>query len=238
PVFRVLQTNAADVLPGEAYEIPAGAEAVSLGRSLDAEICVADPSVSRAHARIARRGRVWFVTDLASRTGTTLNGAVLAPGVSSPMYPGDLLAVGSTILRVEGPEPSRPAGDPTTVETIADDGSSVVRAPTASSTLVARLLDLLIAQSRRLQSCDDAPSVHAALVEAAQLATGSRRAMVLLTDALAERVEALASLPPGAHSCRPSRTLLRRAVEEQAPVMLTQRDCEQTGTLAENRAAA
>ncbi len=238
PVFRIVQTSAADVLPGEAYELPEGAEAVSLGRSLDAEICIPDPSVSRAHARIARRGRVWFVTDLASRTGTTLNGAPLAPGVSSPIYPGDMLAVGSTTLRIEGNAELPASSDPTTVATLADDESSVMRAPTSSTSVVARLLDLLIAQSRRLQSCEDPAQVHAALAEAAQLATGSRRAMVLRSDSAAEHVEALASLPPDVHASKPSRTLLRRAIEDNAPVMLTQRECDMSASLAENRAVA
>lgn len=238
PVFRIVQTNASDVLPGEAYTIPQGLEAVSLGRSLDAEICIPDPSVSRAHARIARRGRVWFVTDLASRTGTTLNGAPLAPGVSSPIYPGDMLSVGSTTLRVEGSAELPSMGDPTTVATLADDESSVMRAPTSSSSMVARLLDLLIAQSRRLQTCADEGSIHRVLVEAAQLATGSRRAMVLHTDTAIERVESLASLPADAHASRPSRTLLRRAIEDNSPVMLTQRECDMAASLAENRAAA
>lgn len=236
--LRVLQSTSPDVAPGASFSFGEEHEGATIGRSLDAEVCLADPAASRAHARLTRRGRVWFVTDLASRGGTALNGVALAPGVSSPVQPGDLLAIGGTTLHVERDEVERASTEPTTVETLADDGSSVVRAQTSSTTLVARLLDLLIAQSRLLQACDDAPSVYLALVEGARLATGSSRAMALLVDADVERVESLASLPKDAADARPSRTLLRRAVGERAPVMLTERERDLSRSLAENRVAA
>jgi serine phosphatase RsbU (regulator of sigma subunit)/pSer/pThr/pTyr-binding forkhead associated (FHA) protein len=234
--LSVLQTGAPGVAPGESHSLGPDAEGATIGRSLDAQICLPEPGVSRAHARLARRGRVWHITDLASRAGTLVNGVPLSPGVSSPLRAGDLITIGATTLRVEGEDHSARADDPTTVETIAGDASSVVRARTSSTTLIARLLDLLIAQSRRLQACDDAPSVYRALVEGAQLATGSRRAMALLTDHNAERAEALAAIDPE-NETRPSRTLLRRAIDERAPVMLTRRDDDLSHSLAENRVA-
>lgn len=233
-----MQTGAEDVAIGDGRPLPDNAEGLTIGRGLDCEVCLADPAVSRAHARLARRGRVWFVTDLASRGGTLLNGTPLAPGVSSPLYPGDLLAVGTTTLYVEGDGAADDGDEPTTLQTVADNGSSVIRPRTSSTALVARLLDLLIAESRRLQACEDAASVHRALVDAARLATGSRRAMVLQSDPAAERVESLASAQPHAGSVRPSRTLLRRAIADGAPVMLTQREFDTASSLAENRAAA
>lgn len=234
--LRVLQTDSPGIAPGEAHTLGADADAATIGRSLDAHLCLPDPGVSRAHARLSRRGRDWHITDLASRAGTLVNGVPLSPGVSSPLRAGDLISIGATTLRVEGEQRRARSDDPTTVETIVGDASSVVRARTSSTTLAARLLDLLIAQSRRLQACEDAPSVYRALIEGAHLATGSRRAMALLTDESAERVESLAAIDPE-HETRPSRTLLRRAIDERAPVMLTRRDDDLSRSLAENRVA-
>lgn len=70
-----------------------------LGRDDTADITLHDAHVSRRHARLLmRRGR-WFVEDLQSAWGTTLNGARV--GAPAELRHGDLIIVGATALRYE-----------------------------------------------------------------------------------------------------------------------------------------
>lgn len=237
--LRVAQTFAPEVRPDAEFRVDA--DSATLGRSLEAEICLPDAAVSRSHARFTRRAGHWFLTDLASRTGTLLNGAPLQPGLSMPVHTADILTFGATALRVELPRPQPTGLDddaPTTVETVADLAGAITRARTGSVSLAARLLELLIAASRELQAADDAHAVHGALLRSALSATRCRHAFLLGTDDAVERVEAIA-VPPGvdASSIRPSRTLLRRAIDERGPVLLSnQRAAEMSRTLADHGA--
>jgi len=71
-----------------------GAPSILIGRSPSAAIRLSDPTVSRLHARIERRGTHAYVEDLGSRNGTLLNGTQLAR--ESALTPGDRVRVGST----------------------------------------------------------------------------------------------------------------------------------------------
>ena len=46
---------------------------ISLGRGEENDIVIPHPSVSRAHARLARRDGIWEVTDLNSTNGSYVN---------------------------------------------------------------------------------------------------------------------------------------------------------------------
>jgi len=48
-----------------------------VGRDATADICVDEPLVSRAHARVERRGGGFFVLDLGSTNLTRVNGEVV-----------------------------------------------------------------------------------------------------------------------------------------------------------------
>jgi pSer/pThr/pTyr-binding forkhead associated (FHA) protein len=63
---------------GSKVEFPLGAPVMVVGRDDDADIRVDEPLVSRAHARIERRGDVYFVQDLGSTNLTRVNGEVVA----------------------------------------------------------------------------------------------------------------------------------------------------------------
>ena len=51
---------------------------VSIGRGAENDVVLNDAGVSRAHARIERRGAIWVLLDRGSANGTQLNGAPLA----------------------------------------------------------------------------------------------------------------------------------------------------------------
>jgi hypothetical protein len=73
-----------------------------LGRSAAAGLRLADPHVSRRHARIACAGGRVELEDLGSRGGTFRNGSRLRRGVHR-LAPGDEIEAGATRLRLVAP---------------------------------------------------------------------------------------------------------------------------------------
>jgi pSer/pThr/pTyr-binding forkhead associated (FHA) protein len=71
---------------GSEVEFALSAPVMVVGREGDADIRVDEPLVSRAHARIERRGDAYFVLDLGSTNLTRVNGEVVA---ERPLRHGD-----------------------------------------------------------------------------------------------------------------------------------------------------
>lgn len=82
--------------PDAVYEVE---DAVTIGRSKTNDIVIADPRVSRMHARIERGARGAVLIDLESTNGTTLDGARIHGRV--PLRPGNVITLGNTQLRFE-----------------------------------------------------------------------------------------------------------------------------------------
>ncbi len=86
----------------EAYLIINGRRHVALdkainaiGRSLDNDIVLEDPGVSRAHAQIRWRSGQFEIFDLGSRAGVLINGRPVARGI---LKSGDVITMGSAAL--------------------------------------------------------------------------------------------------------------------------------------------
>jgi hypothetical protein len=80
--------------------IPLRGEVTTVGRGLAVDVRLDDPSVSRLHAEIVRRGPYYYVADLGlSRNGTRVNGRPVARRV---LDDGDVLSFGSARCRIEG----------------------------------------------------------------------------------------------------------------------------------------
>jgi hypothetical protein len=72
----------------------------TIGRGAGVDVRLADPSVSRLHAEIVRRGPYAYVADLGlSRNGTRVNGRLVARRV---LEDGDVLSFGTARCRVGG----------------------------------------------------------------------------------------------------------------------------------------
>jgi hypothetical protein len=72
----------------------------TIGRGCAVDVRLSDPSVSRLHAEIVRRGPYAYVSDLGlSRNGTRVNGRLVARRV---LNDGDVLTFGSARCRVGG----------------------------------------------------------------------------------------------------------------------------------------
>jgi hypothetical protein len=80
--------------------MPLREEVTTIGRGRSVDVHLPDPSVSRLHAEIVRRGPYAYVTDLGlSRNGTRVNGRLVARRV---LEEGDVLSFGSARCRVFG----------------------------------------------------------------------------------------------------------------------------------------
>jgi pSer/pThr/pTyr-binding forkhead associated (FHA) protein len=63
---------------GTRVEFPLHAPVMLVGRDETADIRVDEPLVSRAHARVERRGEAYVIVDLGSTNLTRVNGEVVA----------------------------------------------------------------------------------------------------------------------------------------------------------------
>ena len=76
---------------------------LGIGRGADNDLVVADPLLSRHHARIVRRNGRLVLSDLASRNGTRVNGRAVLDAV---LGAGDRVELGGTIIDILPPEGS------------------------------------------------------------------------------------------------------------------------------------
>jgi pSer/pThr/pTyr-binding forkhead associated (FHA) protein len=67
-----------------------------VGRSRRCDFVVEDPNVSRRHCELQLRGSDWYVVDLDSTNGVSVNGT---PVSSSKLAPGDEILLGTSRLR-------------------------------------------------------------------------------------------------------------------------------------------
>jgi len=91
-----------------AWEMPVGRSPMLLGRASEAEGYRPDfdmtfydegDFVSRRHARITKGQKGYFVADLGSSNGTTLNGQTLLPQQAYPLRNGDRIKVGLVVIQ-------------------------------------------------------------------------------------------------------------------------------------------
>ena len=69
-----------------------------IGRGEGCDLELAEPSVSRIHARLAFRGGAWIIQDLASTNGTWVNGREVG---RFRLRPGDRVSLGSQRLEID-----------------------------------------------------------------------------------------------------------------------------------------
>ncbi|MBA2284801.1 MAG: FHA domain-containing protein [Ktedonobacteraceae bacterium] len=69
---------------------------LTIGRGVESDVVINDPSISRRHAQVVRQPNGVYVQDLASRNGSYVNGELLvAPW---PLQPGDIVRLGNISL--------------------------------------------------------------------------------------------------------------------------------------------
>ena len=75
-----------------------GSETVTIGRSAECAVRLADTSVSRRHAEVRAAGDGWAIVDLGSTNGTKVNGAVIT---ERKLKDGDTISVGDSHIKFE-----------------------------------------------------------------------------------------------------------------------------------------
>jgi serine phosphatase RsbU (regulator of sigma subunit) len=136
--------------------VPVDTTPFKIGRSSESTLQLTDPQVSRHHAEIVERDKVWTVKDCGSRLGTFVNGR---PTDESALHPGDLVKIGQTELRIEA------------------EGASAT-----SAVFDFRQVNALLAGLRALGSSHVLDEVLAIVLDAALDLTGAERGFILLRD--------------------------------------------------------
>ena len=75
----------------------------TIGRAVDADLIIDDPSISRLHTRLLVSRESVVLSDLGSRNGTLLNGAALKE--PRAIAPGDVITLGKVTLVLQGQRP-------------------------------------------------------------------------------------------------------------------------------------
>jgi pSer/pThr/pTyr-binding forkhead associated (FHA) protein len=84
----------------EGLAVPVDRDWVVIGRGRGADVVIAEPTMSRAHAAIGFDGERFFVQDLGSTNGTRVNGE---REQKASLKSGDDIQLGKLHLRVELP---------------------------------------------------------------------------------------------------------------------------------------
>ena len=71
---------------------------ITIGRTSNNDVVIADTSISRLHAYIRRDGATWFVADAGSKNGSWLKGKVLEPRKERPLPSRAVLRFGDVDL--------------------------------------------------------------------------------------------------------------------------------------------
>lgn len=72
----------------------------TIGRALNNDVILMDPTVSREHARLMLDHDGWHIINLTTRNIVRVNGRPVPSGSSLPMHPQDVLILGSTMLQL------------------------------------------------------------------------------------------------------------------------------------------
>jgi hypothetical protein len=90
--------TSAGVVTPDGTRVAIGDQPVRIGRAADCDLVLADPTVSKHHVELQRRGTDVVLTDLGSTNGTRVNDAPIRQAV---LADGDQIHVGAVMLRYE-----------------------------------------------------------------------------------------------------------------------------------------
>jgi glycine betaine catabolism B len=72
-----------------------------IGRTINCDLVLASPDVSRAHGRIKFQDNSYYYTDLGSANGTQVNNNPVSAGTNAELKLGDMLRIGDFVVLVE-----------------------------------------------------------------------------------------------------------------------------------------
>lgn len=188
-----------------------------------------DRLVSHRHARLWIEDGCYWIEDLGSRNGTSVNGKLIQPRIAVPIEEGDEVTIGETRLRVELTA-ALPKDSDHAITLTLDAIKPVFTAEENCGVDHERHLAILYELPLRFGS-----EVHLeALLElivhkVVQVIRGSARAAIILRDPATDGLRLKAHVPAGKPSV--SMTLAKRALKEQL-AFVWQRGGDSTSTQA------
>ncbi|MDX2115263.1 MAG: SpoIIE family protein phosphatase [Planctomycetota bacterium] len=193
-------------------EIAPGSSA-RVGRAVDCDICLMDPTVSRNHCTLSARGDRWFIVDHGSRAGTLVNALAIQSGEPAPLEDGDLVSLGPWLFRVGGSGPA-----PLAMNTVDDSSGPATYVETIQEGqlggMAQQRLSLLLDYASELNKARTEKELASMLIRAAVAGSGLTRAALIRPMEEGSRVEVIASFNAEGHSEKPfsiSRSLVREA---------------------------
>ena len=91
-------------LPAEGLVHVLTRQDTTIGRALNNDIILMDPTVSREHARLVLDQDGWHIINLTAKNVVRVNGRPVPSGSSLSMQPQDILIIGSTMLQLIAPQ--------------------------------------------------------------------------------------------------------------------------------------
>ena len=192
---------------------------ILMGRSRECDVVVASPQASRQHAQVCWEPKEsnWFLSDLGSRSGTTLNGERIPAGRPCVIRKGDRIGLPDLVMQV------RDAHDGSTiaesirrihVEGELSSNESIDFSPVElAQDLDGNRLATLLEFSRELHDAGDEDRLYAAILNGIKKGTSLENAAIVSRMDLDGGIEMHAAMGAltSAGPERFSRTLLRSA---------------------------
>lgn len=95
--------------PGSAPEVELQRPVLLFGRHAECDVRLDLPQISRRHCCVAIAYDRIVIRDLGSRNGVRVNGRIVD---EQGLHPGDEVAIGHVLYRVDGPGPAPPRASP------------------------------------------------------------------------------------------------------------------------------
>lgn len=185
-----------------------------IGRDPSSDIVLPYPTVSRRHAEVFQERGVWYIADVGSRHGTTVNGMAIEAGQPIEIQPRDRIGFPRQEYRLH-PVGGGAAADEasSTIVALAGDAASQNDVEAVSqdalSEIAAKRLDLLLEGAKQLGEAVDREALVEHLLDLLESGTGFGRFAVLQPIGGEDRIEVVSVRPPAIADDRPfSRTLV------------------------------
>jgi serine phosphatase RsbU (regulator of sigma subunit) len=214
----------AGLVDGQRRTWPLRGDRLRLGRSSRNEVAIADATVSKEHAEIARAGAAWVVRDLGSRNGTFVNGVEAREPVA--LHDGDSLTLGSLELRVEraGTEPPLYSPASGVSSSLRLRAREVLARPTPGGGEGSRLVGVLAEAGRMLVLPRPVHETCEEILRLVEKAVPARRLVLLLREDPDRPPVQIAVRHQGVPTREPlalSNTILRAVLDDCTSVVTT-----------------
>ena len=205
-------------------KFPLAKDQISIGRSRESDIFLADQWLSRHHAEIRKRGDAYYLADLKSKNGTLLNGQPIQE--ETRLRPGDVITLGEqtlTFSTVEAAEDDETEPEGTRVFSVREL-SDITTKPAIDPSELARqnrVLGILSRATAELLEHRPLNELFAKILDLLFEAVPAERGAILLLDGEPPRPTIRASRSrAGASINKVSRSIARRVLEERVAVLL------------------